>query len=150
MPRTRKRKTPAGETEAALLEPAVEKPAGNFIDFQTIIRESQIVFTTSHVVQSVSTSPIVTGCGGGRALGSLPSPTFAAPRTHLEQPVCKFNINVKRFIGVAGLLFWWGDPLPGTKWEHRDKAKGGQVPNSKHQSMGLCFYHFYVFLYCFT
>ncbi|KAH3724040.1 hypothetical protein DPMN_049842 [Dreissena polymorpha] len=53
MPRTRKRKTPAGEIEAALLEPAVVKPAGNFIDFQKIIRESKIVPTTSHVVQSV-------------------------------------------------------------------------------------------------
>ncbi|KAH3815749.1 hypothetical protein DPMN_144280 [Dreissena polymorpha] len=42
MPRTRKRKTPAGEMEAALLEPAVEKPAGNFIDFQKIIRESKL------------------------------------------------------------------------------------------------------------
>ncbi|KAH3841289.1 hypothetical protein DPMN_114748 [Dreissena polymorpha] len=42
MPRTRKRKTSAGEMEAALLEPAVEKTAVSFIDFQKIIRESKL------------------------------------------------------------------------------------------------------------
>ncbi|KAH3787041.1 hypothetical protein DPMN_165160 [Dreissena polymorpha] len=80
MPRGRKRKTPAGE-----LESAVEKPAGNFIDFQKIIRESKIVPTTSHVVQSVSIPQMVTGCGGGRALGSLPSSTFNRTRCTTDE-----------------------------------------------------------------
>ena len=78
MPRGRKRKTPAAEMEAALLEPAVEKPAGNIVDFEQIIRNSNIV-PSSHLVQSVSTPNIVTGCGGG-TLGSLPSSTFDRTR----------------------------------------------------------------------
>ncbi len=64
MPRGRKRKTPAAEMEEALLEPAVEKPAGNIVDFEQIIRNSNIVPSSqSHFVQSVSTPNIVTGCG---------------------------------------------------------------------------------------
>ncbi|KAH3821133.1 hypothetical protein DPMN_122893 [Dreissena polymorpha] len=63
MPRGRKRKTPAAEMEEALLEPAVEKPADN-IDFEQIIRNLNLV-SSSHLVQSVSTPNIVTGCGGG-------------------------------------------------------------------------------------
>ncbi|KAH3838186.1 hypothetical protein DPMN_111594 [Dreissena polymorpha] len=67
MPRGRKRKTPAREMGAALMEPAVEKPAGNTIDFEQITRDSNTVPSTSHVVQSVSTPN--TGCGGGGAFG---------------------------------------------------------------------------------
>ncbi|KAH3770373.1 hypothetical protein DPMN_171658 [Dreissena polymorpha] len=80
MPRGRKRMTPAKEMEAALMEPAVEKPAGNIIDFEQITRDSNIVPSTSHVVQSVSTPNMVTGCGCGGAFGSLPSSTFDRTR----------------------------------------------------------------------
>ncbi|KAH3838200.1 hypothetical protein DPMN_111608 [Dreissena polymorpha] len=69
MLRGRKRKTPAREMGAALIEPAVEKPAGNTIDFEQITRDSNIVPSTSHVVQSVLTPNMVTGCGGGGAFG---------------------------------------------------------------------------------
>lgn len=47
------------------MEPAVERPAGNIIDFEQITRDSNIVPLTSHVVQSVSTPNMITGCGGG-------------------------------------------------------------------------------------
>ncbi|KAH3725659.1 hypothetical protein DPMN_051508 [Dreissena polymorpha] len=80
MPRGQKRKTPAKEMEAALLEPALVKPAGNIIDFEQINRDKNIVPWTSHVVQSVSTPNMVTGCGGGGASGSLPSSTFNRTR----------------------------------------------------------------------
>ncbi|KAH3746849.1 hypothetical protein DPMN_181266 [Dreissena polymorpha] len=78
MPRGRKRKTPAEEMEAALQEPAAEKPAGNIIGFEQILRDSNIAnFNTvqSHASQVPSISNpsanIVAGCGGG-LLGSLP------------------------------------------------------------------------------
>ncbi|KAH3752115.1 hypothetical protein DPMN_186725 [Dreissena polymorpha] len=79
MPRGRKRKTPAQEMEAALMEPVVEKHAGNIIDFEQITRDSNIVPSISHVVQSVSTPNMVTGCGCG-AIGSLSSSTFHRTR----------------------------------------------------------------------
>ncbi|KAH3725711.1 hypothetical protein DPMN_051560 [Dreissena polymorpha] len=81
MPRGRKPKTPAKEMEAALLEYAVVKPAGNIIAFEQINRDTNIVSSTSLDVQSVSTPDMVTGRGGGGgASGSLQSSTFDRTR----------------------------------------------------------------------
>ncbi|KAH3844363.1 hypothetical protein DPMN_086621 [Dreissena polymorpha] len=144
MPRGRKRKTPAEEMEAALLEPAVENPTSNIID-------SNIVSTTFHVVQSVATPKMVTWCCGDSAFGSLPSPTFDQTRCtsddvfghvpmQLRQRIwnnqfVNLTLMLKRSLELQDYCSGGGDPSPRTKWDHRDKAKGGQIPNSKHQSM---------------
>ncbi|KAH3887833.1 hypothetical protein DPMN_011855 [Dreissena polymorpha] len=72
MPRGRKRKAPVKEMEAALQDPAVDKPAGNIIDFEQIIRDTNIVHSNtvhSHAqsqVPSISnpSANMVQGCGG--------------------------------------------------------------------------------------